>query len=136
MSGVEFKISNDVIKSLVEAKIKSSVIAALSDGEDKLILQMVTSMINHTVDSNGNPCSYGSVKYLDWLCQSSLKVAVKDAMKEVLNEQKEKIKEYIAKELTKKTKDLAVKATQNIIESVNNQWAPRINVEIIAGEIK
>lgn len=134
---VDIKISQDLIKPIIESKIQMAVISALGS-EQTLIADMVKSYMNQKVDSSGRESSYSSDKTtrLEYLSKILLSEAIKDAIKEWSSENKAIIKEEILKYFkSKKGSSMMVDAINNgIIKSFDSMYS--FNVVINPKEVR
>lgn len=127
---VNLSISNDVIKSIVEAKIRSEVLTALSGNSEKLMEQLADNVIKQKVDREGRPSnsSYDTTNMLDWMVQKEIKIMAEKLIKEWLESQKEKLKISIKKSLDKNKDRFADDFVNSIISESKNGLAYRLSV--------
>jgi len=86
---VEFKISESLIKPILEAKINAAIIEAMG-GHERMIADMLTAYMGQKVDNDGKESGYSSNKpRLNWLVQKMIEEALKKAMTEFLQTKKE-----------------------------------------------
>jgi hypothetical protein len=81
---VDIKISQDLIKPIIESKIQMAIIDSLGDGE-KVIADMVKYYMSQKVDSKGNTSSYHSssdVPRLEYFAKMMIEEAIKNSVKE------------------------------------------------------
>ena len=80
--GIDFKISEGLIKPIIESKIQTAIIEAMG-GHERMIAEMVASYMNQPVDSEGKATGYSSNRArIGWLAHKM----VEDAMKAALTE--------------------------------------------------
>ena len=86
---LEFKISEGLIKPIIETKINEAVITAMG-GHERLIADMITMYMNQKVDSDGKISNYGNSRpRIEWLSQTMVEEAVKEALKNFLSDKRE-----------------------------------------------
>jgi ABC-type phosphate/phosphonate transport system substrate-binding protein len=95
--GIDFKISEGLIKPIIEAKISAAIVEAMG-GHERMIAEMVAGFLNQNVDNEGKVSGYSSNKpRLSWLVHKMLE----DAMKSALTAFLEKKKGILEKEFEK-----------------------------------
>jgi hypothetical protein len=86
--GIDFKISEGLIKPIIEAKINTAIIEAMG-GHERVIAEMVASFLNQTVNREGKASGYSSDKpRLNWLVHTMLEEAMKTALTAFLEKKK------------------------------------------------
>jgi hypothetical protein len=81
---LEFKISEGLIKPIIEAKINEAMISAMG-GHQKMVIDIMNAYMNQVVDSEGKATSYSGKPRLYHLAnkmiEDSLKAALTDYLK-------------------------------------------------------
>ncbi|KFO67878.1 hypothetical protein ER57_08120 [Smithella sp. SCADC] len=110
---LEFKISEGLIKPIIETKINEAIVASMG-GHERLISDMVAMYMNQKVDSNGNTTTYSSGKpRLAWLSETMINEAIKNTLQEYLKSKQEFLqKEFERFFNSKKGSSQIVKAMQ------------------------
>ena len=110
---LEFKISEGLIKPIIETKINEAIIASMG-GHESLVADMVVMYMNQKVDCAGNPTSYSSSKSrLTWLSETMINDAIKNTLKEYLKSKQEFLQKEFEKFFnSKKGSSQIVKAMQ------------------------
>lgn len=134
MSEVQLTISKEIVTPIVEAKIKEAILAAMG-GKESLIEGVVNAIISKKVDKNGKVSSYShdnKYTWLDIVVTEQIHKATEEAIKEVIANQSENIKEAIIKQL--QSKKGASLAAQALIDSLNGtfskSWLSTIKVDL------
>lgn len=125
MSQVNLSISNDVIKSIVESKIKSEVTTALASNSEKIIEKLVSNILTTKVNKNGEATSssYEQVgNMLDWVIQNEVKQIVIASVREWGQKSKELIAKQIDSTLKKEGKKFASKLTESVVKQMSNDY--------------
>ncbi|MFA5408398.1 MAG: hypothetical protein WC343_06475 [Bacilli bacterium] len=125
---LEFKISEGLIKPIIETKINEAIIASMG-GHERLIADMITMYMNQKVDSDGKASNYGNSKpRIEWLSQTMIEEAVKEALKNFLSDKREFLqKEFERFFNSKKGSNQIVKALQEgVCAGLANRWATTI----------
>jgi hypothetical protein len=77
---LEFKISEGLVRPIIDAKIKTAVVEAMG-GHEIIIADMMKAYMSQRVDSEGKESGYSSSKpRLDWLVHKMLEDALKTAL--------------------------------------------------------
>lgn len=126
MDTVNIEISKDLIKPIIEQKIKSAMIEALGDSAvfmDKII----HAVLNEKVDDKGQKnqySSYNNLTFVDWVMRDSIQKAVHLAVTEWVTENQALIKESLKSILEKKgARDAMAKAmVEGLVNATKNRW--------------
>lgn len=104
MDNVNIQLSKDLIAPIIENKVKVAVIEALGDGKT-LISNVVEAVLNLKVDEKGQRQSsdyYNKFNFIDIVLKQAIENACREAIKEFINENKDKIKEETKRQLCTK----------------------------------
>lgn len=113
---VDIKISQDLIKPIIESKIQMAIIDALGNGE-KVIGEMVKYYMSQKVDSKGNTSTYNSssdVPRLEYFARLMIEEAIKNSAKEWTKENTQLIQEQISAYFKSK------KGSSMLVDAINN----------------
>jgi hypothetical protein len=131
------QIPDDVIRPIVEAKVSAAVIEALG-GYERLVETAVAQVLNHKVDSNGNPDRYDSSHsptWFKWTMQDCVKKAARAAIEEYFKEHEELIKKALVAELSKKNsplvKQMIAALTGTVLNADSLRYRMIVNVETV-----
>jgi hypothetical protein len=106
---VDIKISEGLIKGIIESKVHTAIAEALSPDKG-VVERIVCAALNHKVDINGRVSSYSSdnkFPYIETLCGTIIREAAEAAVKGWAEERHEVLEKEFLKQLqTKKTSSL------------------------------
>jgi ABC-type phosphate/phosphonate transport system substrate-binding protein len=86
--GIDFKVSEGLIRPIIESKINAAIVEAMG-GHERMIAEMIASFLNQNVDSEGKASGYSSSKpRLSWLVHKMLEDAMQKALTEFLLKKK------------------------------------------------
>lgn len=126
---VELKISSEVIKPIIQAKINTAIIEALGGHKD-LIESFLDAWMTRKVDSDGKESNYNSTKpRIDYLLTKMLEEALKESLAELLKQRKGEIALEFAKYFkTKAGSNALMAALQNgVCKSLESAWMTSIS---------
>lgn len=104
MDNVNIQLSKDLIAPIIENKVKMAVIEAMGDGKT-LINNVVETVLSLKVDEKGQRQSsdyYNKYSFIDIVLKQAIENACKEAIKEFINENCDKIKEETKRQLCTK----------------------------------
>lgn len=129
---LEFKISESLIRPIIEAKINSAIVEAMG-GHEKMVSDMITAFMSQKVDYDGKESRYNDAKTrLDWLMTRMLE----DAMKATLTEYLKSKQDFLQKEFerffnSKKGTNQLVKAMQEgLCASLSEKWRTSVTFQL------
>jgi len=133
VDNVEIKISQDLIKPILEQKIKSALVDSF-DAVPKLTESIIDYYLNQTCNSSGVVSNYSSdnkFRRIDVLMRTLIEDAMKEQMKIYLEEHKETLALAISNHLkTKKGSAQIIQAIQDgMVKSMVANW--RYNLQVI-----
>lgn len=120
---INLGISPEVIKPIVNTHIKAMIVEALG-GTQNLVDKAVEGFLKTTVDKNNGQVSSGSYNtttLFNYYFNSLMAESVREAIKEVLTENREDIKNAIKKSLMRNKGDVFAAA---ILDCVNGSFTP------------
>jgi hypothetical protein len=95
MSDVNLSISQEVVKPIIEAQIKTAIAAALGK-QDAIIKSAIEAIMNYQVDYQGKHSQYSSdnkYNFVEIHIQEAIQTALKEAIQEWVKENQKRIKE-------------------------------------------
>lgn len=130
---VNLTISKDIVNPIVEAKIKSAVIAAMG-GTDEIIEKVVNNILYQKVDSKGQVSTrnYETTTWLDFMVSRKIEEAVKIELTNVISTSASNIKDALIKNLQSKkgSNDVAKAMLDGLLDTFKNNWMSKISVNI------
>jgi hypothetical protein len=121
---LEFKISESLIRPIIDAKIQSAIVEAMG-GEKKMVADMVSCYMAQKVDCEGKVSRYSSDKArFDYLVGKMLEDAMKEALSTYLKEKTELLQKEFEKFFnSKKGTSLLIKAMQEgLCAGLSDKW--------------
>lgn len=128
---VSMIIGPEVIRPIVEAKIQAALVDALG-GNSNIIENAVKAIMYAKVDSEGHfsTISYSADKTLiEWTCYKLVKSAAEEAIREYVATKKDVLVAEFQKQFAKKSKTIAEKMVDGILESANSRWGFNLTVD-------
>lgn len=123
-------LSKDLIEPIVRAQLQASITAALGRS-DQLIAQVVQTVMNQKVDSNGSPSRYNSdTPLITWLCDKAIKEAALEAIKEWFAENKEEMKKQLRMSIQRNAKGLADQFVLGMGKAVETSHTSKVEIII------
>lgn len=127
-------IDTQYIEGEVNRIVKAAIVSALGN-RDEIIKKAIDNTIDSYVDERGNPCkkdSYKAKPYLDYLAEKTVENVVREAMAEVVDENREAFKTEIKKAIGKRKwkNDIAQSFVQMIIDDTKSAWRMPVTVSI------
>lgn len=124
---VDIKVSGDLVKPIVEAKIQAAIVAAMGDDPAVFVEAMVAKALGVKVNEKGREPSYShekTVSYLEWMCGDIIRKAAVEAMRKWAEENTDTIEAAILKEFHSKsgTARLAKAISEGMTESIQSTW--------------
>ena len=129
-----FSIDAEYIKAEVQKIVKSAIVATLGE-MDELIRKAIDTTIDQYVDRDGNPCrkdSYRAIPYLDFVAQQTVEKVVREAICEVVEENRDAFKVEIKRQLgSRKWKEnVAQTFIQLILDDAKEKWMMPVSVTL------
>lgn len=132
-NNITLNVSDDIIKPIVEGKIKAAVLAVLG-GSDALIEKIMENVINQKVDANGRPSnsSYEKTTFLEFMFTKQVREAIEGVVKAQIQEASEPIKAaLVAKLQSKRGANMVADALLAGLEGTfKNSWTSKIDISI------
>jgi len=123
---VDIKISESLIKGIIESKVQTAITEALS--KDKGVVErVVASALTMMVGEDCNVSKYSSdnkYTFLDALCRKLIREAALVAVQKWAEDRKEVLeREFLHQLQTKKVSNLMVRAcVDGLIDATKNKW--------------
>lgn len=129
-----FSIDAQYIEGEVNRIVKAAIVSALGN-RDEIIKKAIDNTIDSYVDERGNPCkkdSYRAKPYLDYLAEKTVENVVREAMAEVVDENREAFKVEIKKNIGKRKwkEDMAQSFIQMIIDNTKSAWKMPVSISL------
>lgn len=125
MSDVQISVSQDLVKPVIEAKIKAAILQALKGDDSDVISEIVGKIINMRVNEKGTISNYDSEnKYslVEQMMQCSIRECAREALKQMVEESKPKIIKELHSQL-KKSGNKVVKAfVSGMFDCMKSDW--------------
>lgn len=134
---VNIEVSEGLIKPLVEEKIRTAIIAEMSKHPHQIIDGLVSRALDLKVDTDGKPSSYSNAKpYIEHLCDTVIRTQAREALLEMIEEHKPKIKEAIKKKMSQggSSGKLATALVNGMMESLECKYSQRLEVSFEKNE--
>ena len=131
MSDVEIKVNGDMIRGIIEQKIKAALVNELAKDPVRILEGLVSATINQKVASNGEVSRYSSDNTYSWVDVQFRNAVIdisKAVVKEWANEQKEEIAKVFTKELSKQKGNMVKAFLDSFIKNADNQYGFQITV--------
>ena len=127
-------IDTQYIEGEVNRIVKAAIVSALGN-RDEIIKKAIDNTIDSYVDERGNPCkkdSYRAKPYLDYLAEKTVENVVREAMAEVVNENREAFKVEIKKNIGKRKwkENMAQSFIQMIIDNTESEWKMPVSISL------
>jgi preprotein translocase subunit SecA len=136
MSGdVELKISKDVVKPILEAKVRAALLESLDAGYEQIVHDMLNHYMNEKVDSKGKPSDYrgdANRRRIDFLLNNCIEEAVKSAIVEHVQKDQEKLAGEVQKYFKSKkgSNKLSRAVSEGLLQNITNSWRFTVNVNV------
>lgn len=127
---VNLEISKEIVKPIVEAKVNAAIIEALN-GHEQLIEAAVARVLSTKVDSKGNPDTYGyssSITFMQWLCKDAITAAAREAIREWITQNRQKMVDEFLKQIRKKDSMFAKAFVDGLGKAVVSNYRLAVDV--------
>jgi hypothetical protein len=133
MADVNLTISQDIVKPIVEAKIKEAIILALGGGE-KVVEGVINTVLHQKVNSEGRLSQYSSDNKHSWMdvvITETIKNMVKEQVKELLQESSVEIGKALKKKLKSEAGSnmLAAAMIDGFNKSFETKWSSNVDIK-------
>ena len=126
---LEFKISEGLIKPIIQAKIHEAMIAAMG-GHEKLITDILDAYMNQVVDTEGKPTNYNGKIRLYQLSNKMVEEALKTALLEYLKTKQSLLEKEFTRffESKKGTSQLIAAMQDGFCKALTDKWHFTVNI--------
>ena len=125
---LEFKVSESLVRPIIEAKINVAVIEAMG-GAERIVADMLKTYMSQKVDSDGKTSNYSSaVPRLEWLLHKMVEDALKEALKAFLQKKQDMFQKEFEKFFASKSGSSQIVAAlkDGFVKSLAEQWTSTI----------
>lgn len=122
------------VEEEVNRIVKAAIVSALGN-RDEIIRKAIDNTIDTYVDERGNPCkkdSYRARPYLNYLAEKTVESVVREAMAEMVDENREAFKDEIKKAIGKRKwkEDMAQSFVQMVLDDAKSEWKMPVKVSL------
>ena len=122
-SKVDVKVSDDLIKPIIEANIQAAIASNFSDLQSQFIEKAVAQALTQPVDSDGKPSRYsGGIPYIEYLCKKKVQDMAKEALENFVGKNREKIIKQFEKEMQKNSRGMGRILVDGITDCMKSSW--------------
>ena len=126
----KIELSKDLIEPIVRAQLQASIIAAMGRA-DQLVAQVVNTIMNTKVDSEGKPSTWSSsIPLITWMAEKAIKEAAMEAIKEWFADNKETMKIHLRDAIKKNAKGMAENFVLGMSKSVSSSYNTTVEVRV------
>lgn len=128
----KIELSKDLIEPIVRAQLQASIVSAMGRA-DLLVAQVVNTVMNSKVDSNGNRSNYNSdIPLITWMAEKAIKEAAMEAIKEWFADNKDEMKKHLRTAIQKNAKGMAESFVLSMSKAAECTYNTR--VEVVVGK--
>lgn len=124
-----FQIPKEIIDPIIKAHVNEAVIKAL-DGPQRLVSNAILSVIQTQVDRDGKPTTWNGTPWIDYVIADCIREAARDAIKEFLATQRERIKADMAAQLSRKNSPLIKQLCEGLVGSITSESTLKYRLNI------
>lgn len=132
MSDVEIKVSGEMVKGIVEAKLQAAILRELSQNPQTIIDGIVASAFNMKVDETGKVNRDSWYNKHNWVKQAveiEISRIAKESLVKWVEGQQEQIEKAMLKELSK-SRDAMVKSfVESFTKSAQNTYGFKVEIK-------
>jgi len=126
----KIELSKDLIEPIVRAQLQASIIAAMGRA-DQLVAQVVNTIMNTKVDSEGKPSTWSSsIPLITWMAEKAIKEAAMEAIKEWFADNKETMKIHLRDAIKKNAKGMAENFVLGMSKSASCSYSTTVEVRV------
>ena len=127
-------IDAQYVEQEVNKIVKTAIVSALGN-RDEIIRKAIDNTIETYVNEKGEPCkkdNYRARPYLDYLAVETVEKVVREAMQEIVDENKEDFKNEIKKAIGKRKwkEDIAQAFVQMVLDDAKSEWKMPVSVSL------
>lgn len=128
----KIELSKDLIEPIVRAQLQASIISAMGRA-DQLVAQVVNTVMNTKVDSNGQRSNYNSdTPLITWMAEKAIKEAAMEAIKEWFSDNREEMKAHLRSAIKNNAKGMAEAFVLSMSKAAECTYNTK--VEVIVGK--
>jgi len=124
MDGIDMKVSEGLVKPIVEAKIQAAIAVALG-GEKQIFDSIVEKILTQKVNSEGKVDSYShhnKYSFVEILCHKTIQAAADRAIRDWIEKNQKKLQVAIEKQLNKQSGKMTRAFIDGILDSIKSSW--------------
>jgi len=124
----KIELSKDLIEPIVRAQLQASIVSAMGRA-DQLVAQVVNSVLNSKVDSDGKPDRYSSgTPLITWMANQAIKDAAMEVIKEWFADNREEMKNHLKKAIKSNAGGMAENFVLGMSKSVSSSYSTKVEV--------
>ena len=126
----KIELSKDLIEPIVRAQLQASITAALGRA-DMLVAEVVNTVMNQKVDSDGKPSNYSySTPLITWMADKAIKEAAMEAIKEWFAENRDEMKKHLRAAIAKNAKGLAESFVLSMSKAAECSYSTNVTIAL------
>lgn len=121
---LEFKVSESLVRPIIEAKINAAVIEAMG-GAEKIVADMLKTYMSQKVDRDGKVSNYSdTAPRLEWLLHKMIEDALKEALKGFLQKKQDMLQREFEKFFASKqgSSQIIGALKEGFVKSLSEKW--------------
>lgn len=129
---MKFEVDKEMVEPIIREQIAAAVVAQLGDTEE-LIRRMVNVVLSKKVDSDGNVSNYSSANkftLIESLAGKAIRSAAKEALEQIIREQKPAIEKAVRDHLQRAPKRTASAIVNSFCSNAESKYSMKINFEV------
>lgn len=133
MSDLEIKINQDMVKGIIESKIRAAVVAEFSKNNTQIIDHLVQKGLNQKVDKETGKASdsgWNAEPIIEYMFKSIMREEIRKSAQEMAETQREEIRKAITKEMSKSREKMVKAFLEGVMGSINSPYLLKINYEV------
>lgn len=132
MSDVEIKVSGEMVKGIVEAKLQAAILRELSQNPQTIIDGIVASAFNMKVDETGKVNRDSWYNKHNWVKQAveiEISRIAKESLVKWVESQQEQIERAMLKELSKSRDGMVKSFVESFTKSAQNTYGFKVEIK-------
>ena len=126
----KIELSKDLIEPIVRAQLQASIVSAMGRA-DLLVAQVVNTVMNSKVDTDGKPERYsGGVPLITWMANHAIKDAAMEAVKEWFADNREEMKKHLRAAIKKNATGMAESFVLSMSKAAECTYSTKIEVVV------
>jgi hypothetical protein len=131
MSGMHIEVDDELVEPIIKAEIQAAIVRQLQSDQN-LIPKLVEAALVDKVDESGkknkNYSSSNKYLFIDILCKNAIQDASNAAMKEYIEENQDRLKREIKKQLKAQDSEIARLFIEQLIGGVQAKWSFNVTI--------